>query len=217
MPISRTLEWVIAIGMLLVGGVFLALGTMLAQFADVDRIATWIAEGTITSTELTDPELIDATYALIWGGGVGLALTGGIIILGGLVFLGVQTRARRQAGYAIPSRTGTAILGSLVTLVAWFVPFSPILGGAVTGYLGGGARRAAIVTGGLAGLFASVPVLVVSAAVGWALAVEAPAGVSLFVGFMLTFSLFLGIAYMVGLSALGAYLGNSLGASRELD
>jgi hypothetical protein len=217
-PFSRTLEWVLTIGMVLVGAVFISLGTALSQFADTDRIATWVADGAIVSTELTDAELIDATFALIWGGGIGLAATGGIVIVGGLVFLGLQTRARRRtetAGRPHPSTVGTAILGALVTLVTWFVPFSPVIGGAVTGYVAGTSRREAMGTGSLAGLFATVPVVVVSAAVTWALLVESTAGVSVFVGFMLTISLLLGIAYMVGLSAVGGYLGSSFAAGRR--
>lgn len=208
-PLSRTLDVAISLFLVLVGGVFGAAGYLLAGFADVGRVTSWVASGRITSTEMSDPELIDAVYAFVWGSGVSLTLTGVMLVVAGIAFFGFQTRARRRfdaTGIVSPSTTGNAIFGAMVTIVASFVPFSPVIGGGVSGYLNRGSGSSAVRTGGLAGLFATIPVITVFAVVIWSLLGSAT-GLTAIVVATLAFSLIISVAYMVGLSILGAYLG----------
>jgi hypothetical protein len=208
-PLSRTVEWAISVFLVLSGSVFAVGGALLAEFADIGRITSWVEAGRITSTEMSDPELINAVYALIWGGGIGLAATGALLVIAGAAFFGFQTRARRHfevTGIASPSVVGTAILGAMVTIVGAFVPFSPVLGGAVSGHLGGGAERSAVRSGLLAGLFAALPVAVAYVVITWSL-IDSATGLTPTVLTVLAISLVLSLAYMVGLSGLGGYLG----------
>ena len=60
-----------------------------------------------------------------------------------------------------PSSTETlkhAAIGAVVSLVTFFLPFSPVIGGGVAGYLHGSDRTEGAKVGGLSGLLAAVPV-----------------------------------------------------------
>ncbi|WP_254543481.1 DUF5518 domain-containing protein [Halomarina pelagica] len=52
-----------------------------------------------------------------------------------------------------------AVIGAIVTVVLSFVPLSPVIGGAVAGYLQRGDRRAGASVGALSGVFASLPLV----------------------------------------------------------
>lgn len=109
-------------------------------------------------------------------------------------------------------RTGVnALIGGITSIVLAFLPFSPLIGGFVAGYLHDADRSAAIRVGALAGLVALIPLLfvglVVFLFVGGGLAIAgAPRASIVFI-----FALFLGgtlaLLYTVGLSAGGGYLG----------
>lgn len=108
-------------------------------------------------------------------------------------------------------RTGVnALIGGVTSIVLAFLPFSPLVGGFVSGYLHDADRRAAVRVGALAGLVALVPLLFVGllvflvAAGGILAGVPRASIVFLFLVFVAgTFALL----YTVGLSAAGGYLG----------
>lgn len=111
-----------------------------------------------------------------------------------------------------------ALIGAVVTVVLSFVPFSPVLGGAVAGYL---HRDRGPRVGGLSGLFASVPVtvLVALALLVLGFGIVVPRGVDgvavllVFVLFVVLAALFVA-AFNVVLGAAGGVLGVAL-AERE--
>jgi hypothetical protein len=112
-----------------------------------------------------------------------------------------------------------ALLGALVNVFAGsFVPFGPLVGGAVAGYLEGGTRDDGLKVGAIAGVIALLPIFLVVAlfgtlVYGLLLGVDAGAGIPFAVGGLgiVIFVVFLfGAVYLIGLSALGGYLGNYL-------
>lgn len=209
-PLSRTVDWLVAGFLVLVGAVFAAGGALVATLADRGAVATWVADGRITSTDMTDAELVDATFAVLSGGGVGVAVTGVLLVAGGVAFVALQSRARRRfaaTGELSASTTATAILGALVTVAAAFVPFSPVLGGGVAGYLRAGDAASAVRTGALAGVLATVPVLVVYAAITWTL-LGTGSGLTGLIALVFAVSLLVSVAYVTVLSAVGGYLGD---------
>ncbi|QSG07378.1 DUF5518 domain-containing protein [Halapricum desulfuricans] len=215
-PLARFVEWFVT-GMLVLGGLAVA-AIGLAVYGGADRawIAQLVAEGRIESAELTNAELIDVTYALAWWLGIGLLVTGLLLVLAGIGFLAYRRRARARRvdeadGIASPDTLTNAVAGGIVTVLTSFVPFSPVVGGLVSGYLQATDRTDGIRVGAYAGLVVAAPLallllfLVGAAAV---VATELSLAVPALVGIAgLTVGLLVAVAYLVGLSALGGYLG----------
>lgn len=105
-----------------------------------------------------------------------------------------------------------ALVGAVLTgILAWIVPLAPIVGGAATAYLQRADTNEGVRTGALSGAIALVPVALLGAGVVAVVGVFTldPIGISasiVGVGFLLA----LGALYVVGLSALGGYLGGYL-------
>ncbi|NKE34276.1 DUF5518 domain-containing protein [Natronococcus sp. JC468] len=97
-----------------------------------------------------------------------------------------------------------AVIGGVVGVVLSFVPLSPVLGGAVAGYLEGGDTDGGLRVGALAGLVALVPVLFVGFALLFVLGFG-PTSPAL--GLVGLFGLLFAAVYTVGLSALGGTIG----------
>jgi len=221
-PLSRLVDWITATLLVLGGLMFTTLGTAISAVADRERVATWVADGQLTSTELTDAELVDTTLALLTWGGIGLIVTGLLLVVGGFGFLLYRRRARETATTETdqPDSVTLAIVGAVVTVVTSFVPLSPILGGVVSGYLGGGDGADGTRVGAYAGLVAAVPltILVLSLLGGLVIvAIELGlGGIAVFVALAVVFASLVAVAYLVGLSALGGYIGVSL-AARQVE
>ncbi|EJN59385.1 hypothetical protein SAMN04487950_1122 [Halogranum rubrum] len=111
-----------------------------------------------------------------------------------------------------------ALLGAVATIVLSFVPFSPVLGGGIAGYLQHGTRGEGVKVGAISGVIATIPVvgIVLLAA---SLFTIVPAGsdvLGLAIGGLvlgLVTFLVAGI-YTVGLAALGGYIGAYLAEDR---
>ncbi|AZH27027.1 DUF5518 domain-containing protein [Haloplanus aerogenes] len=107
-----------------------------------------------------------------------------------------------------------ALIGAVVTVVFSFVPFSPVLGGGVAAYLNDADTSDGVRIGALSGLLASVPLLLLGFllfAIFGIFTVGGPGmnGMAFGIGglFVLLLVGLVAIAYTVGLSALGGYLG----------
>lgn len=111
-----------------------------------------------------------------------------------------------------------ALLGAVVTIVTSIIPFSPILGGAVAGYLHDQGTSRGTRVGAVAGVIASIPLALVfffmltvmsigSITTG---EIAGPMFVLLIIGLALVFI----ALYTVGLSAAGGYIGASFAESR---
>lgn len=114
---------------------------------------------------------------------------------------------------------GNALLGAVVTIVLSFVPFSPVLGGGVAGFLQGPDRRAGVWVGAVSGVVASIPILLVLLAaalfvpVGVAVT-DVGLGIPVLVILLLLTLLLLLLVYGAGLSALGGYVGAAVAERR---
>lgn len=114
-----------------------------------------------------------------------------------------------------------ALLGALVTIVLSVTVFSPVLGGAVAGYLQGPDTGDGLRVGALSGVLAAIPGVLVFATLGTVVLgalgfVEGGAlfgAVGLLVGAVI---LVVVVAYAVLLSALGGYVGAALLSSGSL-
>lgn len=103
-----------------------------------------------------------------------------------------------------------ALIGAIVTVVLSFTGFSPIIGGAVAGYLQRESRRGCAKVGALSGAIAFVPFLlfiflffgVMFGGIGGRMGI--PGGPELLVIIFIMFPMFL--VWNIGLGALGGYL-----------
>jgi len=137
-------------------------------------------------------------------------------------------RGRSRSGFV------NALLGAVVMTVFSWIPFAPVVGGALSGYLEAGeahatgpASRRGIRVGALAGVLATIPAVLVLAfvgsilTVGWfGMSTTGGMGPGFSLGLpvvawgLATFVLVFALVYHVGLSALGGWLGAEL-ATRE--
>ena len=205
---DRPLDWAIG-GVLGVLGLLVALGGAALYFT-VDRpeIATLIREGEFQSDVLTEAEAIDVLVALGTWGGIGLVAAGISIVLIGVAAVVAHGRARRN-GRATP-RWILGVVGAISNTVLSFIPFSPILGGAAASYLSTDREATGIAAGAFAGLFTIVPALVALAFVGVGLFTGLPGSTAAAAIAVLVVAGLFGLAWVVGLSALGGYIGRRL-------
>ena len=105
-----------------------------------------------------------------------------------------------------------AIIGGIASIVLSFIPLSPVLGGAVAGYLEGGDRSSGLRIGVYAGIIAAIPLalfLIAAITIFGSFLAIGPAGgegAAILVVFLVVF-VFMAL-YTVGLSAFGGWLGN---------
>lgn len=120
-----------------------------------------------------------------------------------------------RPGESTPSTALNALIGGVVTVgTALFMPLSPVLGGAVAGFLEGGDTDAGLKVGTVAGLLATIPLLVVVLVAMAVVPYVAPVRGAVGVGVVGLLTVLLVGAYTVGLSALGGIIGTYL--EREL-
>ena len=107
-----------------------------------------------------------------------------------------------------------ALIGAVVTVVFSFVPFSPVFGGGVATYLNDADTSDGVRIGALSGLIASIPLLLLGLlvfAIFGLFPIGGPGSGGVAVGlggfFVVLLLGVVAIAYTVGLSALGGYLG----------
>lgn len=107
-----------------------------------------------------------------------------------------------------------ALVGAVVTVVTVsIIPFSPVVGGLVSGYLEGGDTGDALRVGALSGVLALIPALLLLVFVGNVLFVLIAGGMGApglagGLGFMfVVFGFLVLLFYVVMLSAVGAWVG----------
>ncbi|UIO99948.1 DUF5518 domain-containing protein [Halobaculum sp. CBA1158] len=110
-----------------------------------------------------------------------------------------------------------AAIGAVITLVTFFLPFSPVIGGGVAGYLHGPDGRDGAIVGGLAGLLAAVPGAVLATLVASVFIIAGPGARSGILVALVFFLLILLVSTLYGgvLGALGGFAGAVL--NREFD
>lgn len=100
------------------------------------------------------------------------------------------------------SRLVNALIGAVVSVVTAFLPFSPVVGGAVAGYL---EREGGVSVGALSGVIAATPLaLVIFLLVA---VLDFFPGVAAVGGLLVLVVVVLAALYTVGLGALGGLLG----------
>lgn len=111
-----------------------------------------------------------------------------------------------ETGPRAPNTAINALIGAAITVItAFFIPLSPVLGGATAGYLEGANADNGLKIGAISGLIALLPLLVIVPVLLVVLIFDPIAAVS-FVVIIAIIAAFLA-TYTIGLSALGGVLG----------
>jgi hypothetical protein len=202
---DRLLDWAIGALLAIVGLLTGLVGGALFVVVDRPQVATLIDNSEFSSEILTEPEAVDALAALAHWSGLGLLTAGGMTVLVGIGVVVAHGRARADSR-ATP-RWILGVIGAIVGALLGFVPFSPALGGAVAGYLDPNPTASGLGAGLLAGVFAALPVFVITIFGSVGLAVGLPNGVVVPATVVVAVGIFLSLVYLVGLSALGGYVG----------
>jgi len=186
-----------------------AAGVAVYRTADAATAEEIVADMEVTSTALTDAELVDAIHSLMVWGGIGLAVTGAALAVAGVAFLAYSRRLRRRregTGLVIDDRIVLAVVGAVVSAVTSFVPFSPLVGGGVAGYVWRGSSGDALRIGALTGLALAAPyALALAFLAGGAFAANAVP-----IGLLIVAALAVSSAITVVLSAIGGYAGAAI-------
>lgn len=219
-PLPAIVDWVLAALVVLGGLLSTMLGGALVGLVDRALIEEHVESGTITVTagtsELTGAEAVEVVAAIAWWSGIGLLATGLAMVALGSWFAVARRRTHRRAraGEAVGSFWTVALLGGLATALLSFLPFSPVIGGALAGYLERGESERTTSVGALAGVVPALPLLAVLAftlvgLVAGMLAVGQPA-VAIVLGVVLLFVVAFAAALAGGLGALGGWAGGRL-------
>ncbi|GAA0679880.1 DUF5518 domain-containing protein [Natronoarchaeum mannanilyticum] len=184
-------------------------GVAVYRSADAATAEEIVAELEVTATTMTDAELVDAIHSLMVWGGLGLAVTGAVLVVAGIAFAAYSRRVRRRlegTGLVIDDRIVLAVVGAVVSAVTSFVPFSPLVGGGVAGYVRRGSSGDALRIGALAGIALAAPyALLLVFLAGGAFAANAVT-----LGLLIVAMLAISSAITVVLSAIGGYAGSAI-------
>lgn len=204
---GRGVDWAIGLVLALVGILTALGGYLVTTTIDRARVSTAIRNGDFQSDVLTEAQAIEIFSALAEWGGLGLVATGAVFVVVAIGVVIHHGRARKRGGPT--PRWILGVVGAIVGTLLGFVPLSPVIGGAVAGYLdrpGSSGFGTGIVTG----ILTMVPVLVWMGVAGAGLFTtldgELAGLITVFGGIMAVFSL----VYFIGLSALGGYVGGKL-------
>lgn len=218
-------DWLLGVVIALAGLVTLVAGSALELLVDREMLAEDIEEGTVTvtvfTTELTEAETLDVTDALVTWLGIGLLLIGLGLVLFAIGFVIVRHRTHRRAreGEEISSYGSFAVLGGVATALLSFIPFSPVVGGAIAGFLERYESTRTVSVGTLAGFLPVVPILVllgfVFAGLIDGMQTVGQEGMALFLVAVLLLSGLIVALVGAGLGAIGGYLGGWIAESRS--
>lgn len=200
------LDWLVTAFLVLAGFALLAVGYVSFDSVDPEWFTDLVEEGTVRSDVFTEQEVIDVMTEVLYWGGIGVAILGVLLVVVGLGYMVMRRRDHRRArerGVVSSTIIADGIVGAVVTVVTSFIPFSALIGGGVAGYLYGGDRLSGAKAGALSGILLALPTVLI---LGFLTLGFASAGLS-WLTFVLVFALIFSTAFLVGLSAIGGYLG----------
>lgn len=202
---DRLFDWAVAAFLGITGLLSALVGGSLYSFIDRADVAGTVAASEFRSEVLTETEAVDLLLAVSQWVGLGLVVLGALAGAVGVAVVVANGRARR-AGRPTP-RWILGLVGAMVGALLAFVPLSPALGGAIAGYLDHDPAVSGLGVGTVAGLFAALPVVVLTLSVGAGLVDGLPPGLVPAAMAILAVATLGSLAYLVGLSAVGGYLG----------
>jgi hypothetical protein len=219
-PLPEFVDWIVAL-IVAIGGLFLTIGgTVLFPVIDRDLLAEGIESGQITvgvvERELSEAEMLEFVLAIVDWTGIGLLVTGIALVLFAIGYAIVRHRAHARVGEGESAGTfrSYAVTGAAASAVLSFIPFSPIVGSGLAGYLGHQDTGHSTSVGAVSGFLYALPGLVILlfVAVGLyaGLSAVGETGVGFVVIALISLVMLIVAAYGAGIGALGGFLGGRL-------
>lgn len=166
-PLPEAVDWIFGALIALSGMLSLVSASALLFLVDRDVIAEAIADESVTVTvgtaDLTDAQAVEVADAVTSWVGIGMLVAGlGLILFAiGYVILRHRAHSRYEQGGSMDSYWSYAVLGAVATAVLSFLPFSPVLGGGIAGYLERAESERTVSVGAVAGFLPVVPLVVI--------------------------------------------------------
>lgn len=209
-------DWVAGALIALAGMALSLSGAFVLFVVNRPRIAEEIAETATSGELLAAGERVDVILTTGNWIGWGLALTGGAMVVVAIAYVVHRHRVHSRVadGEDASDLLGNAVVGSVVSAILSFVPFSPVFGGAIAGYYESAASGRVVRAGALSGLLAAAPLVAIVGFVGAGLAVGlGGAGQSefgLLVAVVMAFAMAVIATVSAGLGAVGGWAGERL-------
>ena len=219
-PVPGYVDWVVAV-IIALGGLALTIGGSVLMFV-IDRslLEEGIESGQITvgfvERDLTEAEMLDFVVAIVDWTGIGLLLTGIVLVLFAIGYGIVRNRthARTEDGDSAGSFRSYAVTGAATSAVLSFIPFSPLVGSGLAGYLGHQDTGHSTSVGAFSGFLYILPglsillFLTIGLFVGLSDIGETGLGFVVFAVMLLV--MLIVAAYGAGIGALGGFIGGRL-------
>lgn len=203
--LDSALDWLVA-GLLALEGLG-AIGAGFAMTSSVDRelARETVADMATESTVVSDAVLVDAIHNIAFWAGVGIGVTGAVLVAVAVAFRRYRRGVRnRYAPGEDLSRRDAALNGGVIAVAGSFVPFATIGGGGIAGYLRGGPGGT--LAGLLAGVVTGAPMLFVGV---FAAAGALAAGTPTLAGLIVVAALII-VGVFAAFAAVGGLLGGLL-------
>lgn len=214
---SRTIppwiDWVVGAVVFLAGLALLFGGYILRTWIDRALVTDVVMDGRTETSFLTPAETVEVAVPTVAWAGLGLLVTGALMIVVAVGYVYRQRTLRRETGSdgRVSNFAANAVAGSVAAVVLSFIPFSQALGGAVAGYLEHDATGKSVRVGAVSGLLGVVPAVVVVpfVLVGLlsGLAATSASGLGTVVVGVTVVGVLFGAAFAAGLGAAGGYAG----------
>jgi hypothetical protein len=213
--VPGVLDWILG-GLVALGGLLFALaGGLVYSLADREQIEALVAPDDVQIEGMTKPEFVDLTVAVLPWVAAGLVVTGLAMLVLGVAYVVHRRRVHRReaAGESVSHYPAHALVGAAVSTVTSFIPFSPLVGGGVAGYLERGDSTRTASVGAASGAVMSapffLPALFVAAGVaaGFGAIGEVGGGVA---AAIVVVGALASLAFTVILGAIGGWIGGKL-------
>ena len=203
----KTIDIATGLVLVFIGMTGAVAGILISAIADRDEIAQLIADDVIQTEGIRDAAAIELLYGLLLWGGYGLTAASAIILIGAIIFTIARWRSYRR-GTVEGSLYTDGVVGAVITSVTSFLPFAPLIGGLVAGFLyrGDGWRGATV--GVVVGILVMLPVVVFGAVLAFGYIQHELFVASLGVVFVVVVTAMVTLVF----AAVGGYIGGYLRA-----
>ncbi|MFB6111390.1 MAG: DUF5518 domain-containing protein [Halobacteriaceae archaeon] len=210
--IPGIVDWLAAALFVITGLGLIGAGLGLRGSLDRAAVSELVASGAVQHEPLSDQAATEVILSVGDWASLGLLIGGAVVILGGIAFGAYTATGRGRTPTGAATGTRSVALGVAATIVLFFIPATPAVGGAITGYVAPPGRGTRL--GAATGLLAILPGLFVPSVLGLGFLIDAPAvgtpDLLSAIGWVLLASVPVGVVLGLIVGGIGGYLGTWL-------